>query len=154
MTSSTTRLSNVSVTKINPRLTGRILIYDRLEFVIIRPWEVAIVDVLLELRIGPGVGNQDELVCGWRSTHVTSTVPKLNRVPSSSQVPGVVKSTSGDNEWVVFLPVTNGMSATLPCNTSCWSGTLRNVPSARGVQMRFRDYGKWFTTELNGSRKP
>jgi hypothetical protein len=105
VTSFTTRLSNVSVTEINRRLTGRILIYDRLEFVTIHPWEVAIVDVLLELRIGPGVGNQDGLVCRWRSTRVTLTLPKLNRVPSSSQVPGVIRlatlgTTSG---WSCYL---------------------------------------------------
>jgi hypothetical protein len=64
VTSSTTRLSSVEVTETNPKPTGRVLIYDILEFVATHIWEVGIVKVLLELRIGPGVGNQEKLFCG------------------------------------------------------------------------------------------
>jgi hypothetical protein len=64
VTSSTTRLSSVEVTETNPKPTGGVLIYDILEFVAIRIWEVGIVKVLLELRIGPGVGNQEKFFCG------------------------------------------------------------------------------------------
>ena len=67
--------------------TRRILIYDLLKLVATQRWEVVVVDVLLELCIGPGRGNQDELSCGRRSTHVTLRLAKLNKVPSSSQLP-------------------------------------------------------------------
>jgi hypothetical protein len=142
VTSCTTRISNLEVTGINQKQTGRILVYDRLEFVVIRLWEVVIVNVLLELCIGPGVGNQSGLFCGWRSTHVTLRLDKLNRVPSSSQFPGVTGSiTTENNEYVALLPMTNGMLATRPCNTSCCGGDLRNVPSTLGLQARFKDCG-------------
>ena len=52
--SCTTRLSNVEVAEIHPTPTGRILIYDLLEFVAIHIWEAGVVNVLLELCIGPG----------------------------------------------------------------------------------------------------
>ena len=64
MTSSTTRLSSVEVTEINLKPTGRVLIYDISEFVATHIWEVGIVKVLLELRVGPGEGNQEKLFCG------------------------------------------------------------------------------------------
>ena len=139
MTSSTIRLSNVQVTETSIKLTGRILIYELLKLIAIRPWEVVAVNVLLELRIGPGVGRQDELFCGRRSTHVMLALAKLNRVPSSSQFPGVARLTTIKKrwKWVVLLPVTNGMLATLPCNTSCCGGALRNAPSALGPQTGF-----------------
>jgi hypothetical protein len=88
VTSSTTRLSNMDVTGTKLKLAGRVLIDDSFEFVATHPWEVVTVNILLELRIGPEVGNQDGLVSGRRTTHVTLTLPKLNRVPSSSQFPG------------------------------------------------------------------
>ena len=88
MTSSTTRLSNAGVTGTKLKLAGRVLVDDSLEFVATHPWEVVTVNILLELRIGPEVGNQGELASGRRATHVTLTLPKLNRVPSSSQFPG------------------------------------------------------------------
>jgi hypothetical protein len=95
--SCTTRLSNVEVAEIHPTPTGRILIYDLLEFVAIHIWEAGVVNVLLELRIGPGVGNQEELFCGRRFAHVTLRLAKLNRVPSSSQFPGVAGLTTTRN---------------------------------------------------------
>jgi hypothetical protein len=99
VTSSTACLNNMDVTEINLKLTGRILIHDRLELFAVHPWEVVIANVLLELRIGPRVGDQDELVYGRRSTHVTLKLSKLNRVPSSSQFPGVTRlTTMGNNE--------------------------------------------------------
>ena len=54
MTSSTTRLSHAEATETILKLTGRILIYDLLKLVAAQPWEVVVVNVLLELRIGPG----------------------------------------------------------------------------------------------------
>ena len=97
MTSSTAHLNNVDIMETNKRLTGRILIDDSLEFVAIHPWEVATVNVLLKLRIGPRVGDQDKLMCGRGSTHVTSKLLKLNRVPSSSQFPGVTRLITREN---------------------------------------------------------
>jgi hypothetical protein len=139
VTSSTTRLSNVGVTETTIKLTGRILIYELLKLIAIRPWEVVAVNVLLELRIGPGVGRQDELFCGRRSAHVMLALAKLNRVPSSSQFPRVARlATTVNNESrQPLLPVTNGILATLPCNTSCCGGALRNAPSALGPQTGF-----------------
>ena len=99
MISSTTRLNNMDVPETNLKLTGRILIHNRLELFAVHPWEVVIVNVLLELRVSPRVGDQDELVCGRRSTHVTLKLSKLNKVPSSSQFPGVTRlTTAGNNE--------------------------------------------------------
>jgi hypothetical protein len=97
VTSSTTCLSNVEVTETTVKLTGRILIYELLKLIAIRPWEVVAVNVLLELCVGPGVGRQDELFCGRRSTHVMLALAKLNRVPSSSQFPGVTRLTTTKN---------------------------------------------------------
>jgi hypothetical protein len=91
----TSSVQPISVTrepwKTNPELTGRILVYNRLKVGAIHPREIAIVNVLLELRISPGVDDQDELFCGRRPTHVTLTLVILNTVPSSSQFPGVVR---------------------------------------------------------------
>jgi hypothetical protein len=92
VTSCATRISNVRVTEADLKPTGRILIYDRLEFVTFHLREVGIVNVLLKLRIGPGVCDQEEEVLrGQGSTHVMLTLPKLNRVPSSSQFPGAAR---------------------------------------------------------------
>jgi hypothetical protein len=68
VTSSTTRLSSVEATEINSAPTGRILIYDRLEFVAIHLWEVVIANVLLEFRIGPGVGQSGGIIL-WTETY-------------------------------------------------------------------------------------
>ena len=65
MTSSATRLSNLEVTEINLKPTGRILIYDRLEFIAIYPWEVEIVNVLRKLRISPGVAQSGGVITQW-----------------------------------------------------------------------------------------
>jgi hypothetical protein len=94
VTSSTTRLSNQEVTEAKLKPTGRILIYGLLEFVAIRPWEVVAVNILLELRISPDIGGQDEILYGRRATHVTLILAKLNRVPSSSQFPAIVRLTT------------------------------------------------------------
>jgi hypothetical protein len=101
--SSATHLSNAEAMETNPELTGRILVYNRLKVGAIHPREIAIVNVLLELRISPGVDNQDELFCGRRPTHVTLTLAKLNRVPSSSQFPGVAGLTTMGSKESSFV---------------------------------------------------
>ena len=101
--SSATHLRNAEAIETNPELTGRILIYDRLKVGAIHPREIVIVNVLLELRIGPGVYNQDGLFCGWKHTHVTLRLAKLNRVPSSSQFPGAAGLTTMENNESSFV---------------------------------------------------
>jgi hypothetical protein len=54
VTSSTTSFSHAEAAETIPKPTGRILIYDLLKLLAAQLWEVVVVNVLLELRIGPG----------------------------------------------------------------------------------------------------
>jgi len=70
--------------------TRRVLVDDLPEFIITHCREVVTTDVLLELRVRPEAGSgQEELHHVKRFTHVTLTLDKAKRVPSSSQSPEV-----------------------------------------------------------------
>ena len=91
MTSCITNLKIFKNCKKGIKPTGRVTVDGLSEFIAIHIWEVIIVDVLLELRVGPGVGGDQEELCRLQGyTHVMLRFAKLKRVPSSSQLPEVV----------------------------------------------------------------
>ena len=75
-----------------------------------------------------------------RLAYVMFNEDKAKRVPSSSQS---CQANISVYEGVCdrrHTPVTNGISATLPFNTSSCGGPVRNFPSARGTQLNANDW--------------